>query len=106
MEDQRAEDIGWQNEIRSGRDPSKSCGCAMNHDATSYSQQFCPSCFQPIPQKELSDTIVDMAAQHLEIESEAEKCNLKILFDAYAQIKMKELIAKAFTNMGGGEKRR
>lgn len=30
MEDQRAEEIWWENEIRSGRDPSKGCGCPMS----------------------------------------------------------------------------
>lgn len=30
MEDQRAEEIWWENEIRSGRNPRQGCGCPMN----------------------------------------------------------------------------
>lgn len=30
MEDQRAEEIWWENEIRSGRNPRQGCGCPMS----------------------------------------------------------------------------
>lgn len=30
MEDQRAEEIWWENERRSGRDPGKTCGCPVS----------------------------------------------------------------------------
>lgn len=36
MEDQRAEEIWWENEWRSGRDPSKSCGCPINAPVSNY----------------------------------------------------------------------
>lgn len=42
MEDQRAEEIWWENEIRSGRDPSKYRGCPMGIPATSYHIQYMP----------------------------------------------------------------
>lgn len=36
MEDQRAEEIWWENEFRSGRDPSKVCGCPINIQPPTY----------------------------------------------------------------------
>lgn len=95
MEDQRAEEIWWQNEIRSGRDPSKGCGCPFGKDAAA--PQFWSGCFHSTPKKELTDILVEMAAQHFGIESEEEKCNLKIMFDAYAQFRIRESFVKVFS---------
>lgn len=53
-------------------------------------------CFQPVPKPELSETIVDVAAKHFGIESEDEKCNLKLFFEFYTSVKVKENIVKAF----------
>lgn len=94
MEDQRAEEIWWQNEIRSGRDPSKGCGCPFENGAVP--PQFRPSCFQPAPKRGLSDILVEAVAQHFGIKSEEEKCNLKIMFETYAQCRMQESFVKAF----------
>lgn len=45
MEDQRAEEIWWQNEIRSGRDPSKGCGCPMDRDTFENVKLLAPILF-------------------------------------------------------------
>lgn len=95
MEDQRAEEIWWENEIRSGRNPSKGCECPFGKNEVPL--QLRPECFQPVPQKELSDILVEATAQHFGIKSEEGKCNLKIMFDSYAQCKMREQITKAFS---------
>lgn len=42
MEDQRAEEIWWENEIRSGRDPSKYGRCPMEIPALVYPSQYMP----------------------------------------------------------------
>lgn len=52
----------------------------------------------PRPKKELTDILVEATVQHFGIESEEEKCNLKIMFDAYAQFKMRESFIKAFSS--------
>lgn len=54
-------------------------------------------CFQPIPKPTLADSIIDMTAKHFGIEGDEEKCNLKLLFDLYADIRMKEKFVKAFS---------
>lgn len=58
MEDQRAEEIWWENEIRSGRDPSKYGRCPMDIPAPVYQTQYMPftlsffwMCGCGIPQK-------------------------------------------------------
>lgn len=53
-------------------------------------------CCNPIPKPELSDTIVDFAAKYFGIEDDKEKCNLKLFFDFYSEVKMKEKVTKAF----------
>lgn len=53
-------------------------------------------CCNPIPKPELSDTIVDSAAKYFGIDDDKEKCNLKLFFDFYAGVKMKENVIKAF----------
>lgn len=97
MEDQRAEGIWWENEMRSGRDPSKVCGCPIGKDTVL--PHFQSACFRPAQQKDFSDILVEAAAKHFDIQSEEEKCNLKIMFDAYAQCKMRESVVKAFSNL-------
>lgn len=42
MEDQRAEEIWWENEIRSGRDPSKYGSCPMDIPVPVYPTQYMP----------------------------------------------------------------
>lgn len=96
MEDQRAEEAWWQNEIRSGRDPSKGFECPFDKNGPPL--QFRPVCSRPMPRKELTDILVEAAAQHFGIKNEEEKCNLKIMFDAYAQFKMRESFIKAFSS--------
>lgn len=96
VEDQRVEEAWWQNEIRSGRDPSKGYGCPFDNNGTPL--RFRPVCSRPAPKKELTDILVEATAQHFGIESEEEKCNLKIMFDAYAQFKMQESPIKAFSS--------
>lgn len=54
--------------------------------------------FNPHSKKELTDILVETTARHFGIESEEEKCNLKIMFDAYAQFKMRESFIKAFSS--------
>lgn len=95
MEGQRAEEIWWENEIRFGRDPRKGCECPFGKNAVP--SQLRPECFQPIPKKKLSDILVEATAQRFGIKSEEEKCNLKIIFDSYAQCKMSESITKVFS---------
>lgn len=56
-------------------------------------------CFQPIPKPTLADSIVEMTAKHFGIEGDEEKCNLKLLFDLYSDIKIKERIVQAFSKM-------
>lgn len=98
MEDQRAEEIWWKNEIRSGRDPSKRSDCPV-FESGGF-PKFNPDCFQPAPKKELSDVLVEETAKHFGIKSEEDKCNLKIMFDAYAQFKMRESFMKAISELG------
>ena len=100
MEDQRAEAIWWENEIRSGRDPSKGCGCPFGKDVVP--PKLRPDCFWPVPQKDFSEILVETAAKHFGIQSEEEKCNLKIMFDAYAQCKMRESFTKALSGFTDG----
>lgn len=53
-------------------------------------------CFQPVPKPDLSETIIDTAAKHFRIENEDERRNLKLFFDFYTSVKIKENIVKAF----------
>lgn len=45
MEDQRAEEIWWENEIRSGRDPNKYGHCPMDNPTPFYPTQYMPFTF-------------------------------------------------------------
>lgn len=62
MEDQRAEYLWWENEVRSGRDQSKGSGCPVF--GSGASKKFNPECFQPASKKELSDVLVEETAKH------------------------------------------
>lgn len=53
--------------------------------------------FQPTYKKALSDVIVDITAGYFGIEGAEKKGNLKILFDAYSDLKVKEKITAAFS---------
>lgn len=53
-------------------------------------------CFQPVPKPDLSETIIDTAAKHFGIENEDERSDLKLFFDFYTSVKIKENIVKAF----------
>lgn len=54
-------------------------------------------CIQPIPKPTLADSIVDVTAKHFDIENAEDICDLKLLFDLYADIRMRERITKAFS---------
>lgn len=96
MEDQRAEEAWFENEWRSGRNPSKGCGCPIDMDTAI--PPFRPSCFQPVPKKELSDAIFEAAANQFGITGEQEKSDLKLMFDTYSQFKLRESVIKAFSD--------
>lgn len=55
------------------------------------------NCFQPIPSPSLADSIVDVAAKRFGVDGDDEKCNLKLLFDLYADIRLKDSIVRAFS---------
>lgn len=61
------------------------------------------NCCQPVSKTPLADSIIEITAQHFEIESAEDKCDLKLLFDLYADIRMRERITTAFSNLDCGK---
>lgn len=55
-------------------------------------------CFQPCQKPDITDAIVDAAAKHFGIENDEGKENLKLFFELYSGLKMRQSFIRAFSN--------